>query len=132
MKVAVPATGESLDAEVDSRFGRCPFFLIVDTDSMNFESIRNESAGATGGAGIQAAQFIAQKGVDAVIAINIGPNAFQTLRAAGLRVFIAEGTISSAVERCERGELSEMQGPNRPGHFGMGRGGGGRFDGGRR
>lgn len=129
MKVAVPSTGESLDAKVDSRFGRCPFFLIVDTDSMNFESIRNESAGAAGGAGIQAAQIVAQKGADAVIAINIGPNAFQTLKAAGVKVFLAEGTISSAVERCKRGDLNEMQGPNHTYSSGMGRDGGRRFDG---
>jgi len=60
MKIGISSTGEDLNAQVDPRFGRCQYFLIVDTDTMNFESIPNESAMASGGAGIQAAQTIAK------------------------------------------------------------------------
>jgi len=65
MKVAVTSAGEGLDAEVDPRFGRCNQFVVVDIDEMKAESFPNESALATGGAGIQAAQKVAELGVDA-------------------------------------------------------------------
>jgi len=120
MKLAITAKGNTLDSEVDSRFGRCSHFLIVDTDTMNFESISNESAMASGGAGIQAAQTVAKSGVDAVVTGNMGPNAFQTLSAAGIKVFIgADGTIKESIEKYNKGELEETKAPNVGSHSGM-------------
>ena len=58
MKIGITSTGKNLDAEVDQRFGRCKYFIIVDTDSMEFEAISNENIMASGGAGIQAAQTL--------------------------------------------------------------------------
>jgi len=89
---------------------------------MNFESISNESAMASGGAGIQAAQTMAKAGVDAVVTGNMGPNAFQTLSAAKIKVFIgANGTIKEAIEKYKKGELKETEAPNVGSHSGMGR-----------
>ena len=79
MKIAVSATGPDMDAEVDPRFGRCQYFIIVDPETMEFEAVDNESAMASGGAGISAAQMIAGKGVEAVLTGNCGPNAYQVL-----------------------------------------------------
>ncbi len=121
MKICVSSTGEDLNANVDPRFGRCQCFLIVNTDTMDFESISNESAMASGGAGIQAAQTVAKAGVEVVITGNMGPNAFQTLSAAGIKIFIgAAGTIDEVVEKYKKGELGETEAPSVGSHFGMG------------
>ena len=122
MKIAITAKGNTLESEVDPRFGRCSHFLIVDIDTMDFESISNESAMASGGAGIQAAQTVAKAEVEAVVTGNMGPNAFQTLSAAGIKIFIgASGTIKEAIEKYKKGELNETEAPNVGSHSGMGR-----------
>lgn len=125
MKVAVSAVGDSLEAPVDPRFGRCPYFVIVDTDTMAFEAISNASAGAVSGAGTLAAQAVAAKGVQAVITGNVGPNAFQVLSSAGIKVITgASGTVREAVERFKNGQLQEATAPAyaRGMGVGMGRG----------
>jgi len=123
MKICVSAVANSLDAQLDPRFGRCPYFVIVDSESMQFEDIPNRASGATGGAGIQAAQIIANKGVKVVITGNVGPNAFQALSSAGIKIVTgAFGTVREAVEKYKKGELGETGAPTVGGHFGMGRG----------
>ena len=106
MKVAVSSNGENLDAQLDPRFGRCQFFLVVNPDDMSFEACNNESAAQGGGAGIQAAQFLASQGVEAVITGNCGPNAVQTLSAAGIELFVGQtGTVKEVVERLKKGKF---------------------------
>ncbi len=120
MKIGITSTGENLDANVDQRFGRCKYFLIVDTDSMEFEVLSNENAMASGGAGIQTAQTIANKGIKSIVTGNVGPNAFQTLSAAGIKVFTgASGTIKESIEKFKKGELKETEAPNVGSHSGM-------------
>ena len=121
MKIGISSTGKELTAQVDPRFGRCQYFLIVDTENMNFEYISNESSIASGGAGIRAAETIAKIGVKAVLTGNMGPNAFQTLSAAGIKVFTgATGTINEALDKYKKGELKETHAPNVGSHSGMG------------
>ncbi len=123
MKVAVSATGPSLDAQVDPRFGRCAYFVIVDTETMQFESIQNTSQYSFSGAGIQAAQLVASKGVKAVLTGNVGPNAYQALSAAGIQIVTgAYGTVREAVMRYKRGELGGTAFPTAPMHYGIGGG----------
>ena len=120
MKIAITSKSNTLESEIDPRFGRCSYFLIVDTDTMSFESISNESSMASGGAGIQAAQTVAKAGVEVVVTGNMGPNAFQTLSAAGVMVFTgANGTIKEAVERYKKGELKKTESASVGSHFGM-------------
>ena len=127
MKICVTATADSLDAQIDPRFGRCSYLVIVDSETMQFEAIPNMAAGATGGTGIQAAQTIANKGVKLLITGNVGPNAFGALSAAGIEIVTgAFGTIRDAVEKFKRGELKKTGAPTVGGHFGMGGRGGGR------
>ncbi|RLF30267.1 MAG: dinitrogenase iron-molybdenum cofactor biosynthesis protein, partial [Thermoplasmata archaeon] len=78
MKIGITSTGKDLSATVDPRFGRCPYFIVIDLDSMEYECIENEYTMAPGGAGIRSAQKIIEKGVETLITGNIGPNAFQT------------------------------------------------------
>jgi len=128
LKVAVSATGTDLEAQVDPRFGRCQYLVIVDTDTMEFEVTMNSSASAMSGAGIQTAQTVADKGVQAVITGNVGPNAYQVLSSAGVRIFIgAFGTVREAIESFKNGQLREATTPGPAGKGmgpGMGMGGG--------
>ncbi len=123
MKIAISATSPSLDAEVDPRFGRCQYFLIVDPDTMEFEAVENTSGMASGGAGIASAQAVAGKGVQAVLTGHCGPNAYQTLSAAGIQVITeVSGKIKDVVEGYKSGRYKTTAGPSVSAHFGMGRG----------
>ena len=120
MKVLFTAKNGNLDSEIDPPVGRCSYFLIVDLDTMNFKSISNESAMASGGAGIQAAQTVARIGVKVVVTGNMGPNAFRTLSTAEIDVFTgANGTIKDAIEKYKKGELKNIETPNVDSHFGI-------------
>ena len=120
MKVALSSSGKDLDSPIDPRFGRCAYFLIIETDDMNFESIDNENIALSGGAGIQSAQFVASKGVKAVITGNCGPNAVRTLSAAGIELFVGQtGTVREAVERYRNGKLRPTNKANVSDHYGM-------------
>jgi predicted Fe-Mo cluster-binding NifX family protein len=123
MKVAISATGPNLDAEVDPRFGRCQYFIIVDPETMEFEALENSNAMAAGGAGISTAQTVASKGVEVVLTGNCGPNAYQTLSAAGIQVITGVvGRIRDAVESYKAGKLQSSLRPSVDAHFGMGGG----------
>ena len=123
VKIAVTATGRDLEAEVDPRFGRCPYFLIVETDDLSFEALENPNIAAGSGAGIQSAQMVAEKGVGALLTGNCGPNAYQALSAAGVQVIVGvAGPVRDAVEAFKAGSLSAASQPNVQSHFGMGTG----------
>jgi predicted Fe-Mo cluster-binding NifX family protein len=109
---------------MDPRFGRCPFFVVVDLDGMTDQSIANSNINATSGAGIQAASEVAKLGASALITGSLGPNAMQTLRAANIDIYQHQGggSVRDAVEKFKRGELSKMEEPNVSAHSGMGQG----------
>ena len=120
MKIGVTANGADLDAPVSPVFGRCPFYVLVDTETLGFEAIENPAVTASGGAGIQAAQFIIARGVQAVVAGNVGPNAFGVLQAASVPVYPChEETVAQAVEAFKAGQLSTTSGATNPDHAGM-------------
>ncbi len=123
MKVAVTAVGPTLGAALDPRFGRCSCFIFVETDDMSFEAIDNVNVSLGGGAGIQSAQLVAEKGAKVVLTGNCGPNAYQTLTAAGIDVVVGlSGTVSEVVTRFKSGQLQATRAPNAPSHSGMGKG----------
>jgi predicted Fe-Mo cluster-binding NifX family protein len=125
MKICVTAVSGSLDAQVDPRFGRCQYFLIVNSETMESKAILNEAFQAAHGAGIQAAQTVANSGVEVVITGNVGPNAFRVLSAAGITIVTGvSGSVRDAVEKYKKGQLQEIGNPTVGGHFGMGRRGG--------
>lgn len=124
MRVAVTAQGADLESAMDPRFGRCRNFVIVDSDSDTdkFEAFSNESVTASGGAGAQSTQFLANKGVGAVITGNVGPNAARALEAAGIKVYAAaSGTVRDALRAYKAGKLSPISGATVDSHHGMGR-----------
>ena len=126
MKIAVSSSGKDLSSQLDPRFGRCSFFLIVDTDNMSFEAFENENATLGGGAGVQSAQFVVSKKIKAVITGNCGPNAMQVFSAAGVQVYTGQsGSVKDVVETCRNGKLTPTTEASVATHAGMGGGGGG-------
>ena len=129
MRIVVSAQGETLDAPASPVFGRCPTYVFVDTETLEFEAVPNPAMNQAGGAGIQAAQFVVNQGAQAVLTGNLGPNAFGVLQAAGVPGYlVGEGTVRQAVEAHQSGQLQPLAGANVSSHagMGMGRGMGGR------
>ncbi len=127
MKLCVTSTGESLDSKVDERFGRAYYFLIIDTDTMDFEAVQNTAQSEGLGAGIRAAQIITDKGIEALLTGFVGPKAFTALETANVKIYEgASGTESAkhAVERFKKGEYKEASAPSGGPRRGPGRGGG--------
>ena len=125
MKLCVSSTGKDMGSRVDTAFGRAPVFLIIDTDTMDVEVVENPAATAGHGAGIAAAQTVSDKGVDAVLSGYVGPNAFNALQAAGIRIFegAAENdTVQEAVTRFNRSEYKETTTPSEGPGCGPGKG----------
>jgi predicted Fe-Mo cluster-binding NifX family protein len=109
MIIAISSPDGKFDTEFSPRFGRCNFFIIVDTDTREWESKPNPAANARGGAGPQAVQFLSTTGVKAAITGRYGPNAFTTLKAAGIRAYIAgTGTPEELLDRFLSGTLEEV------------------------
>jgi predicted Fe-Mo cluster-binding NifX family protein len=122
MKIAVSVQEGSLDAKLDMRFGRAKCFILVDPDTWEFEVVDNkQNVQASAGAGIQAAQIVAKQGADILIAGNCGPNAFRTLKAAGIKVFLGSdnSTVREAIDSCNNGELKLAEGANVDAHSGI-------------
>ncbi len=121
MRIAVSAAEPRLDRPVDPRFGRCRYFVLVDSETMEWKALDNENAGAAGGAGIRAAQAIADEAVDVVVTGNCGPNAYQTLAASGIQVVTgASGSIEEAVEAYKQGGLQPTPRASVAAHYGTG------------
>lgn len=119
MKLCISSTKNDLEGAVDPRFGRCQYFLFVNTETMDFEAVGNPAFIAGGGAGVQAAQLVVNKGSDVVITGNVGPNAFQALQAAGLKIVTgAQGTVRSVVESFKEGAFAYAGAPSVETHYG--------------
>lgn len=119
MRVAVTAQGKDIDSQIDPRFGRTKFIIVVDTETGDIETKDNTvNLNAVQGAGIQTGQNIANLDVDAVITGNVGPNAFRTLSAAKVNVFLAENrTVEEAIHSFKNGELKELNNASVEGHW---------------
>jgi len=128
MKIVITSTGTDLDSTFSPTFGRCPVFIFLEEEADGMEAIRNPASDAHGGAGIQAAQFVIDQGVEAVVTGRVGPNAMDVLKAAGIPIYIFQGdTPRHALEAFRSGTLQQQTGVQ--GRMGR-RGGGGRRRGG--
>lgn len=124
MKVCISSSGNSLESKMDPRFGRASYFVIVDTDTMEFEIIGNSAATSGGGAGITSGQLMADKGIAAVITGNVGPNAMNILKAANIEIYRgADITVKENIEKLKKGLLEKIS-TVVPSHYGMGSRGG--------
>jgi predicted Fe-Mo cluster-binding NifX family protein len=120
MKIILTTISPDIDSEVDPRFGRAGHFLLVDTDTLEWQAFPNPGATASGGAGIQAAQFVTDQKCEAVISGDFGPNAYNALKAAGLPMYLLGSchTPREAIERYLSGQLEPLAAPAGPGRRG--------------
>lgn len=119
MIVAVTAKGKNLSDEVDPRFGRAPYILIVDTETMEYQVLDNSSnVNAFKGAGIQAATMVAEKGAEVLLTGYCGPNAFRTVQAVGMKVVNdVTGTVQQAIDTFRSGKVQYSENANVEGHW---------------
>jgi len=125
MKIAMSSTGKDIKSEIDVRFGRSPYFLIVEIEGKEIKStkaIENTATTQAGGAGITAAELVGNQNVNAVITGNMGPRAFDVLSQLGIEIYRAEGTIEEVVKQFIEGKLEKINAPTGPQHRGMGQG----------
>lgn len=105
MKICVTSQGNNLDAQVDQRFGRCQYFVVVDSETMQFKAIENKGVNERGGAGVRSAQFLINEGVEVLITGDVGPNAAQALASSEIKIITGtSGTIKEVLEKFKKGE----------------------------
>ncbi|MCD4718839.1 MAG: NifB/NifX family molybdenum-iron cluster-binding protein [Desulfobacula sp.] len=119
MKVAVTSQGDTLDSQLDPRFGRAAYILIVDTETLEFEAFdNNENKNAFKGAGTQAAAIVNEKEAKVLLTGFCGPNAFTTLEAAGVKVANDQsGRIIDVVQKFKQGNVVFADNANKDGHW---------------
>jgi predicted Fe-Mo cluster-binding NifX family protein len=119
MKIAISSKGTELSSQVDPRFGRAPYILLVDTETMAYEVLDNAAnANAFKGAGIQAATMVYNSGAQVLMTGYCGPKAFQTLQQAGIKVVSdTSGTVLQAVETFKSDQVQYLETPNAEAHW---------------
>lgn len=119
MKVAVTSQGKTIDSELDQRFGRASCFIVVDTETGEHKVVDNtQNLNAAQGAGVQAAQAVANLRVEAVMTGHCGPKAYRALNAAGIKIYLGvEGTVQEAVKNLKDGKYKESSSPDVEGHW---------------
>jgi predicted Fe-Mo cluster-binding NifX family protein len=121
MKIAVSAVDSTLDASLDPRLGRCPYFLVIDTETTSYDAIPNANRSAPSGARVQAAQTFANHDMKVVITGSVGPNAYHALSAARIDIITnAEGIVRDAIDQFSTGCLRRVTfGPSTSTRYGM-------------
>ncbi len=118
MKILLTATSPSIDSNVDPRYGRGAYFIVVDPDTMEWQAHPNPGIGASGGAGSLAAQFASNQQASSVVSGDFGPNAYNALQAAGIAMYLfgSSATVKEAIENFKAGLLESVGAPTGPGH----------------
>jgi len=112
MKIGISSNGKNLEDTVSEVFARCPYFIIAEIGNgkiKNFEAIKNEAGNRMGGAGIFAAQLMAEKDVEVVITKNIGPRALDVLEQFNIEVYQGEGKVKEAIEKFIKEKLEKFE-----------------------
>jgi len=120
MKIAITSYGKEMSSQPDMSFGRAKWFILHDEDTGRFEAHENnQNVNTAHGAGIQAAQTIANLGVSVVLTGNVGPNAFRTLQAAGIKILLFgkdRKTVEEVLQGWKSRNFSEATGATVKGH----------------
>jgi len=122
MKIIVSSTRADIDSQVDTRFGRCTYYLAIDPDSLEWEAFPNPGANASGGAGIKASQFVISKKPDALVSGDFGPNAFEVLSNSSISLYTFDHpqTAREAAIAFREGKLKPFGAPTGSGKHGHG------------
>ncbi|NCA98026.1 MAG: dinitrogenase iron-molybdenum cofactor biosynthesis protein [Clostridia bacterium] len=122
MRVIVTSTGPTIDSQMDPRFGRAEYFLIIDSETMNTTAIDNASRHASGGAGIAAAQAVIDARVDVLVTGHLGPNALNVLKDTKIALYEgAQATVAENLNQLKAGQLKPVSSTG-PSHLGQGGG----------
>lgn len=120
MKICVTAMDKGIDSGIDPRFGRCAYFVIVDSESGSVNSFENTGLDAAGGAGIRAAEAVANLGAEVLLTGSVGPNAYSILSEVGIEVRVGiKDTVAAALDAYREGKLESIDSPNASAHAGM-------------
>jgi len=122
MKIAISSTGNNLESELDARFGRCNYFLIVEIENnkiKDFKAIENTAKDQMGGAGIVAGEIVAKQKVDAIITVNLGPRAFSVFEQFKIKIYQGEGKIKNVIQDFLDKKLKELTNATGPQHVGL-------------
>jgi len=122
MKIGISSTGKTLESEIDPRFGRCNYFLIidiVDKKIKDFKAIENTAKSQQGGAGIVAGEIVAKQKVDTIITVNLGPRAFSVFEQFKIKIYQGEGKIKEVVQKFLDEKLKELTNATGPQHEGL-------------
>lgn len=125
MKIALTAASPDIEVNIEPRFGRCAYLLVVDNDTMQWEAHPNPGLNVSGGAGIKAAQFVANQHAEVALSGDFGPHAFNTLYAGGITMYLYGDctTVAQAIARFKNKQLEQVGGPTRgecdEGHHGL-------------
>ncbi|MEA2110395.1 MAG: NifB/NifX family molybdenum-iron cluster-binding protein [Pseudomonadota bacterium] len=111
MLIAFSVDNNNEKAMMDSRFGRCPFFALLEDQSGEIEYVANPAAGASMGAGTGAAQMLINRDVAVVVSGQVGPKALEILEATGTPIYLtpAELPFSIALQRYQEGQLQQYR-----------------------
>jgi predicted Fe-Mo cluster-binding NifX family protein len=122
MKIIITATSPSIDSNIDDRFGRGAYFIVVDPDTFEWQAHANPGVNASGGAGTLASQFAANQHASSVISGDFGPNAYNALQAAGIAMYLfgSCATVKEAIERFKVGLLERVDSPTNKGRHSRG------------
>ena len=111
MKIAISSTGKTIDDVMDSRFGRCNYFIIYDLDNDEYKAVENKGITSGHGAGIAAAQQILDENVDVVISGRLGPNSYRIIEGEGIAMLQADqGKIRDIINDYKENKLSHQKG----------------------
>ena len=108
MKIVISATGRDIESNIHATFGRCSFFLVLDTKTKDVKALMNTTKDRPDKIGVTAGQIVADQGIDAVITAEIGPLAFEVFEKYGIKVYRAVGKINDAIQQLEEGKLPEI------------------------
>jgi predicted Fe-Mo cluster-binding NifX family protein len=113
MKIILTTTSPNIDSEIDPRFGRGAYLIVVDPDTLEWQAHPNPGVGAAGGAGTLAAQFVANQKADAIISGDFGPNAYNALQSAGIDMYLfgSSSTVKESIDQFKAGHLERVGGP---------------------
>lgn len=112
MKIAISSTGKTLDDNVDVRFGRCSYFLIVEIKNKkvkNVEAVENTAKEQMGGAGISAAKLVVEKDVSVVITGDVGPRALDVLKQFNIELYNGAGLIKEVLQKFIDNKLERIE-----------------------
>ncbi len=113
MRICITSGGDKLNSMVDSRFGRCKYFIFYDLEKNEYEAVQNPNIETMGGAGIQSAQLVVEKNAKFVLTGKVGPNAHQTLKTAKIEIITdVSGTVKDVIEKYKEGKLRSTDKPN--------------------